>query len=123
MRKRLIRALCGLLMLSGSAAWAHGVAEPKHGGVVQEASDRSFELVATANGAAIYIDDHGEQVKPVGWSGRLTVINGSKRVEVPLTVAGDKFEAKGVKLRKGTKVVAVLTDVKQKLVTVRFTLH
>jgi hypothetical protein len=120
MKKQLIGALSGLLIVVGNLAWAHGVANPKYGGVVQEAADRSFELVSTPNGAAIYIDDHGAQVTPVGWSGKITVLNGSKKVEVPLTVVGDKLEAKGVKLAKGAKVVAVLTTIKQQVVTVRF---
>jgi hypothetical protein len=120
MKKR-FGALSALWLLTASLAAAHGIAEPRFGGVVQEAADRSFELVSTPTGVSIYIDDHGELVRPVGWSGKLTVLQGSKKFDLPLAVAGDKLEAKGVKLKKGAKVVAVLSTHQKKPVTVRFT--
>jgi hypothetical protein len=123
MKQWLISAFLLPWIAIGSLAWAHGVAEPRHGGMVQPAADRSFELVSTANGAAIYIDDHGEEIRPVGWGGKLTVLNGSVKVEVPLAVESDRLEAKGVKLKKGSKVVAVLTTHQKKVVTVRFTVR
>lgn len=43
----------GLSALSFNAALAHGGAKPEHGGVVQAASELSFELVATADGVVI----------------------------------------------------------------------
>jgi len=36
-------------------------------------------------------------------------------------VAGDRLEAKGVKLAKGAKAVAALTTANKKAITVRFT--
>lgn len=116
----LFRALSSLLFALSTSSLAHGLAEPRFGGVVQEAADRSFELVATANGAAIYIDDHGELVTPVNWSGRITVVNGVKKVEAPLALVGNKLEAKGVKLKRGTRVVAVITTIQKQVVTIRF---
>ncbi|MCP5915905.1 hypothetical protein NL317_28210, partial [Klebsiella pneumoniae] len=91
-----------------NAAMAHGGAKPKHGGVVATASDLGFELVGTPAGAAIYIEDHGKPMAPTGMSGKLTVLNGAEKSEAELTVAGDKLEAKGVKLAPGAKVVAAL---------------
>ena len=43
----------------GQAALAHGGAKPQHGGVVQVANDIGFELVAEADGATLYLQDHG----------------------------------------------------------------
>lgn len=109
--------------LAGSPfAIAHGTAEPVHGGVVQTASDLSFELVTTPNGAAIYVVDHGKDADTSKFDGKLTVLNGTEKTEASLKAAGgNKLEATGVKLFKGTKVVALITTNSKKKVTVRFT--
>ena len=119
--KLLAAVVLGLSALSFNAAMAHGDNKPKHGGVVSAASDLHFELVATSTGAAIYIDDHGKPMAPTGMTGKLTVLNGAEKSEAELTVAGDKLEAKGLKLVKGAKVVAALTTPAKKAITVRFT--
>ena len=110
-----------LSALSFNVALAHGENKPKHGGVVSAASNLHFELVATSTGAALYIDDHGKPVALAGMTGKLTVLNGTEKSEAVLTVAGDKLEAKGLKLVKGAKVVAALTTPAKKAITVRFT--
>lgn len=122
MKRYLLAALVlGLSALSFNAALAHGGAKPRHGGVVATASDLGFELVGTPTGAAIYIDDHGKPMAPAGMSGKLTVLNGAEKSEAELVAAGDKLEAKGVKLAAGAKVVAALTTPAKKAITVRFT--
>jgi hypothetical protein len=122
MKKTLWTVLAlGLSALTFDAALAHGGAQPKHGGVVATASDLGFELVGTPTGAAIYVEDHGKPMAPNGMTGKLTVLNGSEKSEADLAVAGDKLEAKGVKLAPGAKVVAALTTYGKKVITVRFT--
>ena len=121
MRKRLTVVVLGLSALSFQAAMAHGGAQAKHGGVVAMASDLGFELVGTPDGAAIYVEDHGKPMAPTGMTGKLTVLQGSEKSEAALAVAGDKLEAKGVKLAAGAKVVAALTTPAKKAITVRFT--
>ena len=121
MKKLLTVVVLGLSALSFNVAMAHGGAEAKHGGVVALASDLGFELVGTPDGAAIYVEDHGKPMAPAGMTGKLTVLNGSVRSEATLAVAGDKLEAKGVKLAPGAKVVAALTTSAKKSITVRFT--
>jgi hypothetical protein len=123
MNKVLGATLLSLAALGFNAAQAHGPAVAKHGGTLQTASDLSFELVATADGAVIYVEDHGKALAPTGFSGKLTVLNGTDKSEAPIAVAADKLEAKGVKLGKGAKVVAALTTPKQKTITVRFTVR
>ena len=76
---------------------------------MQAASDLSFELVAQADGAAIYIEDHEKPMSVAAVSGKLTVLNGA-----------DKTEAKGVKLVSGSKAVATVVMPDKKTVTVRF---
>lgn len=111
----------GLSALSFNAAMAHGENKPRHGGVVAASSDLHFELVGTPTGALIYIDDHGKPMAPSGMSGKLTVLNGTEKSEAALVAAGDKLEAKGLKLAPGAKVVAALTTPAKKAITVRFT--
>jgi hypothetical protein len=121
MKKFLTAAVLGLSALGFNAALAHGGAKPKHGGVVQAASDLSFELVARDGGAVIYVEDHGKPVTPTGMKGKLTVLNGAEKSEAELSVAGDKLEAKGIRLSPGAKVVAALVTSSAKAITVRFT--
>lgn len=101
------------------AAQAHGGMKARHGGMVQMASDLGFELVAGAEEAALYIEDHGKALAPTGISGKLTVLAGGQSSEVPLSVAGDRLVAK-LPLAKGAKVVASLKLANGKTVTVRF---
>ena len=119
--KLLAAVVLGLSTLSFNPAMAHGDNKAKHGGVVSTASDLHFELVATSTGAALYIDDHGKPMAPTGMTGKLTVLKGAEKSEADLVVAGDKLEAKGLKLVKGAKVVAALTTPAKKAITVRFT--
>lgn len=124
---KLSQRTAGALMLAAAAlfsptAMSHGAATPMHGGVVQTAADLSFELVATADGAAVYIQDHGKDADASQFDGKLTVLNGVDKSEAPLKPAGaNKLEAKGVHLSKGNKAVAVLTTSSKKSITVRFT--
>jgi hypothetical protein len=121
--KQLIQiAVLSLGAASFSPAFAHGAGEPQHGGVVQVAKDVSFELVAEADGATIYLVDHDEPMASTGISGKLTVLQGSKKTEVDVKAAGEnKLRATGAKIARGDKVVAVLNNVEGKTVTVRFT--
>ena len=126
MMKKLLSFLVLVLgpsALSFNAALAHGGAKPMHGGVVQAASELSFELVATADGAVIYVEDHGKPMAPAGLKGKLTVLNGAEKSEAALVAAGDRLEARGVKLARGAKVVAALVTPAAKAITVRFTVR
>jgi len=121
MKKLLTVAVLGLSALSFNVAMAHGDAKARHGGVVATASDLGFELVGTPTGAAIYVEDHGKPIAPTGLKGKLTVLNGAEKSEAELVVAGNRLEAKGVKLAPGAKVVAALVTPAAKAITVRFT--
>jgi hypothetical protein len=121
MKKLMTLAVLGWSALSFDAALAHGEGAARHGGVVANASDLSFELVSSPDGAVIYVEDHGKPMAPTGLKGKLTVLNGAEKSEADLVAAGDKLEAKGVKLAKGAKVVAALVTPGAKAITVRFT--
>ena len=124
----MIKTLFVVLALSASAlsfntAFAH-TDKPKHGGVVQAASDLSFELVPKGDVATIYIEDHGKPLSTAGMSGKLIVLNGTVKSEAALKPAGgNRLEARGVKLDKGAKAVASVTTQKDKTISVRFSMR
>lgn len=120
-KKLLAAVVFGISALSLNLAFAHGSGTAKHGGVVAMASDLSFELVRSANGAVIYVEDHGKPMAPNGMKGKITVLNGVNKSEADLVVVGDKLEANGVTLETGAKVVASLVTPNAKAITVRFT--
>lgn len=120
LKKLLTVIVLGLSIISFNATHAHGGAKPKHGGVVQASNDLSFELVATPDGASIYVEDHGKPMAPTGMTGKLTILNGTDKSESDLVPAGDRLNAKGIKLQSGSKVVAVVNTAGKKAITVRF---
>ena len=121
MKKFLTMVLLALASLGLNPAWAHGEVKAKHGGVVQEVNDLVFELVQHATGAAIYIDDHGQPLKPAGMNGKLSVLVDGVKKDYPMALGVDRIEVLGVKLTKGMRAVAVINGVGGKTVTVRFT--
>ncbi len=118
-----VASMAALVSLSAGTALAHGGAKAMHGGIVQVANDLSFELVVDADGATIYLMDHGKPLASKGISGKLTVLQGAQKAEAEIKEAGDnKLRATGVKLGKGDKLVAVINTAPGKSTTVRFTL-
>ena len=100
---------------------AHDAGEPKHGGVVSTARDLAFELVADADGAMLYVEDHGKPFATAGLGGKLTVLQGKDRTEADLTPAGEnRLHAKGVKFGKGAKAIATINAPGQRPIVVRF---
>ena len=80
---------------------------PKYGGVVVETKSGDLEVVAKADVIHVYVSDHGKPMKLASGSGKVTVFNGSEKAEAPLTLVGEKLEAKGsFKVASGTKVLA-----------------
>lgn len=107
--------------MSGQAL-AHGEAA-RHGGIVRESSNGvSLELVNKDGTATIYVDDHGKPVPTEGASGKLTVLNGAQKTELPLESAGaNMLVARGdAKLGAGAKAIAAVTLADKKTVSVRF---
>lgn len=96
--------------------------KPMHGGVVVEAKDMDYELVAKATAIQLYLRDHGKPADVSKASAKLTLLTGTEKQEVELNPAGDKLEATGTfKVGPGTKAVAVVT-VNGKPATARFTI-
>lgn len=126
MKMKHLISVMGLVLscLSMNPAQAHGDAKPQHGGIVRMANDLSFELVAQADGATIYLMDHGKPMASKGITGKLTVLQGGNKIEADIKEAGvNTLRVMGVKLGKGDKLVAALSDVGGKSMTVRFTIR
>lgn len=100
---------------------AHGD-KPQHGGVVSSANDLSFELVNSDGKAVVHVTDHGQPFNTAGATGKLTILNGDKKSEVPLEAAGNNtLITKGeAKMARGSKAVAAVTFANKTTVNVRF---
>ena len=126
MRKMNSLVLGSILAISANAFAAddHGHEhEALHGGVVAEASEMDFELVAKADQISIYVRDHGKPVRLQGATAKVSLLNGKEKSDVELTPAGEKLEAKGTfNVGAGAKAVAVVTLAGKKPVSVRFAL-
>ena len=121
MKRLFIATLLVAAGLGAGTAFAHGDEKARHGGIVQMAGELKFELVARGDTAEVYLDDHGETVPTGKLSGKLTVLSGSAKSEAKLEpAAGDKLVAKGVKLSKGDKVIALVTLEDKKTSSARF---
>jgi hypothetical protein len=122
----LFTALALALAAAGSLAQPHKDNhdhKPLHDGVVVEASDMDFELVAKPDSIALYVRDHGKPADIKGASGKLTLLVGSTKTEATLAPAGDRLEAKGnFGVAAGTKVVATVQLAGRKPANVRFAL-
>lgn len=119
--KKLFTTMMLAAALSGGLAWAHGDEKARHGGLVQISGETKFELVAKGDTAEVYLDDHGETIPTAKLSGKLTVMSGSAKSEAKLEpAAGDKLVAKGVKLAKGDKVIALVTLADKSTASARF---
>ncbi len=118
---RLFTAILAAAVLSAGAAFGHGDDKSRHGGQVQMAGEIKFELVARGDAAELYLDDHGQTMPTGKLSGKLTVLSGSNKSEAKLEPAGnDKLVAKGVKLSKGDKVIALVRLEDQSTSSARF---
>lgn len=114
-------AFCGTAQAAGDHGHEH---KPMHGGIVAEANDIDYELVARADSLTLHMRDHGKPVKTEGASAKLTLLNGTEKAEAVLAPGGEgKLEAKGTfKVAAGTKVVALVTRDGKKPANVRFVL-
>ena len=119
--KHSFTALLTAAALAAGAAWAHGDEKPRHGGLVQMSGEIKLELVAKADRAELYLDDHGQAIPTANVSGKLTVLGAAGKSEAKLEPEGnDKLVARGVKLAKGDKVVALVTMADKSTSSARF---
>jgi hypothetical protein len=120
MRAALLASMLAFSIIP-AVAGPGGDHKPKHGGVLVETKAGDVEVVAKPDSIQIFVTDHGKPVKLEGAKAKVTLLNGSEKLEAELVTVGDKLEAKGAfKVAKGTKGVAVLTLAGKPPVTARF---
>jgi hypothetical protein len=124
MKKLMALVAVAVITSLSTNSFAHGD-KPKHGGIVQSASDLSFELVNKDGKTTIYVEDHGKTKSTAGVSGKLTVLNAGEKSELALEPSGDNaLSTKGeAKLVKGSKAIASITFADKKTVNVRFAIR
>jgi hypothetical protein len=111
--KTLSAAIVGLAALGlATTADAHGSMKPDHGGVVQMTGETRFELVNAPTGVALYIKEEDEALASADMTARLTITSkGGQTSSVEMTpAAGNKFEARGLKVAPGSKVGVMLVN-------------
>ena len=118
-------ALAAVATTAAHAAGDHGAGhdhKPQHGGIVAEANDMDYELVAKPDTITLHLRDHGKPADVSKATAKVTMLSGTEKQEVELKPAGDKLEATGnFKVGAGTKAVAVVS-VAGKAATVRFSI-
>ena len=83
-------ALAVALAAASSVALAHAEhGQAQYGGVVAEAGEAQFEIVAKDGRLIVYATNHGAPVDTAGASARLTALTGSAKSEFDLKPAGD----------------------------------
>ncbi len=119
--KPILAATIVASLLAAAPAWGHGDDKARHGGIVQMAGEIKMELVGKPDGAELHLEDHAVTVPTANLSGKLTVMSGAGKAEAKLEpAAGDKLVAKGVKLAKGDKVIAVVLMADKSSASARF---
>lgn len=74
----------------GASALAHAEhGQPQRGGIVAEAGEAQFEIVAKENQLTVFVTNHGAAVATAGASGKLTILAGNSKREVTLKPDGE----------------------------------
>ena len=107
MKKQLsISSLVFALAVFSPTVFAHAEhGQAQYGGTVSEAGMAQFELVSKGDKLIVYVSNHGQPVASAGATGKLTILEGVKKLELNLKPAGDnRLEAKG-SAASGAKVL------------------
>lgn len=87
--QKILSIFCLSAVLTATPAWAHeDHGKPQHGGVVAEAGHAQFEVVAQGGKVVVHASNHGAPLDTAGASGKLTVLAGSSKLDIPLAPAG-----------------------------------
>lgn len=98
---------CALFM---NQANAHGVPQPQHGGLIEDAGLVAIEMVANGDTVDLYLTDHDQPVSAEGVTGVLTITTRHKRVKTDIVaLSGNQLQSKGVSYQSGSRFSALLT--------------
>jgi len=82
---------------------------PKHGGVVREVRNISYELVAKPDSLTLHVSDHGKPISTAGASAEAVIHAGNATTTVNLTPAGDNRMTAQGNFRVGVGVRVIVT--------------
>ena len=109
MRTTLKALIMMLSLLLVAHVNAHGITEPRHGGLVKVVGDVSLELVTGKNRVSVFIlDDDAWDTS--GMRGKIRVESSAGTSEFPLTPNDDGgFTSEGVTIPAGSTVLVIIT--------------
>ena len=121
---KLISVFCLSTALTVNVAIAHeSHGQPMHGGIVAEAGHAQFEIVARDGRITVHASNHGAPLATAGASGKLTVLTGTNKQEIPLQASGqDRLQGQG-KLTAGDKLLLNVIWPGQKPLQARAVVH
>lgn len=100
-----------------------GHGQPMHGGIVAEAGHAQFEIVARDGRITVHASNHGAPLATAGASGKLTVLTGTNKQEIPLQASGqDRLQGQG-SLTAGDKLLLNVIWPGQKPLQARAVVH
>lgn len=114
--------LAGSFCLLAASVHAHGDWPAKHGGIMNEGGETSFELVAKGRKVVFHVEDHGSLVDTKGAHGTLTVTRGSESWSSPISPSGGNRMASQMprSLAPGDRVLARVTMANGSIAAGRF---
>lgn len=93
----------------GGAALAHAEhGHPHHGGMVAEAGEAQFEIIARENKLTVFVTNHGAPLATAGASGKLTILAGNSKRELELKPDGDNRMAGAGSLQATEKLLVTI---------------
>lgn len=120
---RLIFALLAALTASHPAVAHEGHGQPQFGGVVAEAGVAQFEIVAGDGKVTVHATQHGAPLATAGASGRLTVLDGTRKSEIELAPAGENRLAGAGRVPSGARLLLNVSLAGQKPLQARAVLR
>lgn len=118
-----IFALLAALTATHHAVAHEGHGQPQFGGVVAEAGVAQFEIVAGDGKVTVHATQHGAPLATAGASGRLIVLDGTKKSEIELAPAGDNRLAGSGRVPAGARLLLNVSLAGQKPLQARAVLR
>ncbi len=108
--RRVARVLCAACLLCAlvPVVNAHGDWPAKHGGIMNDGGETTFELIVRRGKVTLYLEDHGVSLPTQGSRGTLSVTGGTTKRSVDLEAAGaNRLQSvQPMALTKGDRAVA-----------------
>lgn len=123
MRKLTSPLILAAVFAAQPLAAHEGHGQPMHGGIVAEAGHAQFEIVARDGRITVHASNHGAPLATAGASGKLTVLTGTNKQEIPLQASGqDRLQGQG-SLTAGDKLLLNVIWPGQKPLQARAVVH